>query len=654
MDNVEKPRDIKSAANPYLQQHAKNPVDWLEWTDAAFAEAARRNVPVFLSIGYSACHWCHVMSFESFEDPVVAEYLNQNFVCIKLDREERPDLDQIYQLAHQLITERSGGWPLSLWLLPDKTPFFAGTYFPKTDRHGQPAFLRILQKVKQVYDENPGQLAVTAAELHLSLKQLTTTIIGNRIEPWDLIKTAIIDAQTDFDKVDGGFGEAPKFPPSTELELLMFIDSFFPNEIIQNMVDKTLLAMGRGGIFDHVGGGFHRYAVSGNWLVPHFEKMLYDQALLAPLYVKAFERTGNSFFMEIAEQTCDFVLSEMSTNGSFATSFDADFHGAEGEYYLWSAGELNKLLGHDFERFADLYTVSESGNYNGLNILSLKALAPGLTMPHALAGIHRTLCNARQKRGKPDVDSKLITAWNALFIKALYAAGRQQPRYAQKAASSLEHIWSVCVDLEEELVWRIYYRDHTRQPGMLEDYVYLIDALLADHSLTLQQQSLDRARTIAEFTLARFLDEESGGFFDADKSEAAVIVRNKAVFDSPLPSAYARSIEVFSALSLLTGDNRYAQAADDSLDCAVGVLQSGTKGLATLAKAAISLGIGLPVVELDEPNRSLTARLLSRFPETIIRAGAKLHGCHNQVCRELSQDSIMDFAVVSMSDAIKP
>ncbi len=533
------------SASPYLLQHAHNPVDWYPWCDEARNRARTEDKPIFLSIGYSACHWCHVMAHESFEDEAIAAVLNQHFISIKVDREERPDLDAIYMLATQRMTGR-GGWPNSVWLLPDGRPWYAGTYFPPVDRPGRTGFRSLLLQLVTIWDTRRPDVNEQAEILTNSIRQqaeATATPIA-AADPQTLIGHAIAHLQDTFDARHGGFGEAPKFPPHAALALLLEEHQLTPSSTLHTLLTGTLDALQRGGIHDHLGGGFHRYATDASWLVPHFEKMLYDNAQLARSFTDAWHQFGEPTYRATAEDTLDWVLREMTDPaGGFHSALDADSDGEEGKFYTWTHAEIGHALGPEVgDQFCQLYHIHPRGNFHhessgrltGLNIPHLDSTE---TPADTLSDSRRQLLNIRAQRIWPGRDDKIITSWNGLMIGALAHAGQllTRPDYiaaASRAAGFLHGLTGEQGDLPR--AWRKGTRSG---PGFLEDYAALANALFDLHAASGEACWLDQALSLTRKMTDKFYDHPSGVFLSTTAEHGPQLAALIDVFDDATPSA---------------------------------------------------------------------------------------------------------------------
>ncbi len=558
--------------SPYLLQHAHNPVDWYPWGQEAFAAARARNKPIFLSVGYSTCYWCHVMERQCFENEAIAKEMNDRFINIKVDREERPDVDQLYMAAVQVIT-RQGGWPMSVFLTPDLRPFYGGTYFPPTDAHGRPGFISVLRGIEDAYRNRLADVNRSAEQIANILQQIA--VPPPPAQPISIdehfIDRLVERSIADYDSVHGGFGAAPKFPRETLLEMLpVYLTTRSPavdpdNQIsnlksrISNSLTHTLDAMANGGIRDHLGGGFHRYSTDAEWLVPHFEIMLYDNAMLAWIYVEAYRQTEEPRYARIARGIFDFILREMtSPDGAFYTAFDAEVDAQEGLTYLWTAPEIESILGNgDAASFLRVYGVDRGPNFadphhgNGQPDTSILHLPDGPAMENdpRIVEMRQKLYDARRKRKQPLLDTKIITSWNALMIRAFAHGGRvlQDDRYLAAAATAARFL----IDHHQAADGTIYRTSRdgvVKHPGFLDDYSFLIHAMLSLHDAGADEKWRDQAHALAQVMRRKFADEAGGGFFFTDKDASDLIVRQKSGVDSPLPSG--NSIAAMTMLAL--------------------------------------------------------------------------------------------------------
>ncbi|MBI2461381.1 MAG: thioredoxin domain-containing protein [Candidatus Rokubacteria bacterium] len=562
--------------SPYLLQHADNPVDWYPWGEEAFARARAEDKPILLSVGYSACHWCHVMEHESFEDPEIARVMNELFVNVKVDREERPDVDQIYMQAVQAMTGH-GGWPMTVFLTPEGTPFYGGTYFPPRDRHGMPGFPRVLETVAEAYRSRRGEVQLSAQRLMEQLQQ------GERIRPGlqlltaESLHRAFRGLEGEFDWSRGGVGRAPKFPQPMALEFLLRYWRRTGDGRALDMVRLTLTRMARGGIYDQLGGGFHRYSVDAEWLVPHFEKMLYDNAQLSGLYLRAWLATGEAEYRRVAEETLDYVRREMThPDGGFYSTQDADSEGEEGKFFLWSAEEIRAVLGRGVEADVALrYWGVEAGpNFEGRNILHVPgepgevAASFGMGEEDLLAALARArvaLHQARERRVHPGRDDKILAGWNGMMLRAFAEAARilERPDYERAAVRNAEFLLSAL--RADGRLLRSWKDGQAKLLGYLEDYAMLADGLLALYEATFESRWLEEARRLGDEMLRLFWDPEVSGFFDTGTDHEALIVRPRNLFDSAVPSGTSVAADVLFRLALLTGEASYERPAVEAL-----------------------------------------------------------------------------------------
>lgn len=555
------PNRLIHETSPYLRQHADNPVDWFPWGEEALEKARREDKPIFLSIGYAACHWCHVMAHESFEDPETAALLNAHFVPVKVDREERPDLDSIYIQAVQMLTG-SAGWPLSVFLTPDGRPFFGGTYFPPVPRYGMPAFRDVLRAVAEAWRDRRAEILEGSAQVARAIgRQMAAYPAQGGLTPATL-EEAVRRLGAEFDPVHGGWGGAPRFPQPMALEFLLRRHADGDTRALP-MVTQTLESMARGGLYDQLGGGFHRYSVDDRWLVPHFEKMLYDNAQLARVYLHAFQVTGESLFRAVAEETLDFVLREMTDPaGGFTATLDADSEGEEGKFYLWTVEEIRAALGPEADRFAALYGVTPKGNFEGKNILTFRGT---WEEREATASLRRRLGEVRERRVPPARDEKVITAWNGLMLAAFADGarilGREDYRVAaeRNAAFVLEHLRR-----PDGRLWHVWTRGEARVEGFLDDYAHLADGLLALYEATFDPRWYRAAADLAEAMRAHFAAPV--GFYDTADDHESLIVRPRNLQDNAVPSGNAMAAGVLLRLAALSVRPDLADLARASLE----------------------------------------------------------------------------------------
>jgi uncharacterized protein YyaL (SSP411 family) len=577
---------LASATSPYLLQHAHNPVDWWEWGPEAFAEARRRGVPVLLSVGYSACHWCHVMAHESFEDGATADYLNGHYVSIKVDREERPDVDAIYMQATTAMTGH-GGWPMTVVLDHDGNPFFAGTYFPDRARGGMPAFGQVLEAVSEAWERRPDDVRRVAADLR---EHLQRSVSGVSV-PIDnsMLDAAVTRLGTEFDELYAGFGGAPKFPPSMVLEALLRHAHRTGSPVARRMVDATCEAMARGGMYDQLGGGFARYAVDRQWVVPHFEKMLYDNALLLGVYA----RWGTPLGRRVASETADFLVRELGTaEGGFAAALDADSEGEEGRFYVWTQAQLVEVLGEDDGAWAaDAFEVTASGTFeHGASTLQL------MTEPsdaERLADVRQRLLEARGRRVRPARDDKVVAAWNGLAIASLVDAGRLLGREDLVGAALRAGTLLAELHLRDDGSLLRVSRDGVagRHRGVLEDHGCVAHGFLALAGATGDVTWLDRARLVLDHALDRFRAED-GGFFDTATDAEALVARPRDPSDNASPSGLSALVHALLAAASMTGEGRYREAAEEALGTVAALVAQAPRFAGWSLAAAEALATG--------------------------------------------------------------
>jgi uncharacterized protein len=543
---------LAQETSPYLLQHKDNPVDWYAWGEEALDRSRAEDRPILLSIGYSACHWCHVMERESFEDEETARLMNERFVCIKLDREERPDLDAIYMEACQAMTG-SGGWPLNVFLTPEHVPFYAGTYFPPQPRMGMPSWRQVIEAVAHAWQEKKDDIRAGGAGIAERLRG--GALLAPSTEP---MKSSDLDAaveklRSQYDAAHGGFGGAPKFPPASALEFLLRRGE-------RQMTSHTLRAMASGGMYDQIGGGFARYSVDPLWLVPHFEKMLYDNALLARVYLHGWQALGDELFRQVAEETLDWALREMrAPEGGLFSALDADSEGVEGKFYVWSVEEMRAALEGepDAEEAIAWFGATDRGNFEGHNI---PVRGPG--RPEHLKQWRRRLYEVRAKRVWPGLDDKRLTAWNALMISALAEAGAalERPEYVEAAAGCADFLLSSMRDGEGRLL-RTYRDGEGKLNAYLEDHAFLLEALITLYEASFDPRWYSEARALADTIVERFADDENGGFFETSVDHEQLLARRKDLEDHPIPSANASAAYGLLRLAALTGEAQYEERA---------------------------------------------------------------------------------------------
>jgi uncharacterized protein YyaL (SSP411 family) len=564
------PNRLTAETSPYLLQHANNPVDWYPWGPEALDRARREDRPILLSIGYAACHWCHVMEHESFEDEATAQMMNEHFVNIKVDREERPDLDSIYMQAVQAMTGH-GGWPMTMFLTPSGEPFYGGTYFPPEDRHGMPSFKRVLESVASAYQHKKGSVAQTAAAIRELYAHSAAPAGSAGALSAITLERAYRSLVGQFDVNDGGFGGAPKFPQAMVMDFLLRHGRRTETEFAQEMVERTFRKMIRGGIYDHVGGGFHRYAVDAVWLVPHFEKMLYDNALLARLGVHLWQITRDAEVRLATEETIDWVAREMtSPAGGFYSTLDADSEGHEGKFYVWDEAELDRLLGADAKLVRSYFGVTPAGNFEGKNILHVPndpmvvARRAGVSeeaLLETITGAKRTLYEARAKRVWPGRDEKILAGWNGLMLRAVCAAARAFGRADYRAMAVANGEFLLREMVRDGRVMRSHKDGVTRIPGYLEDHAAVALGFLALYELTYERRWLDEARRLCAVTCELFWDEDARAFFDTARDHEQLITRPRDVTDNAVPAGNSLATELLLHLGDVLNDEGMRQRA---------------------------------------------------------------------------------------------
>ncbi len=590
---------LQHETSPYLRQHAANPVDWHPWGEEAFRAATEADKPILLSIGYSACHWCHVMAHESFEDPETAALMNDLCINIKVDREERPDVDGIYMQAVQAMNDGHGGWPLTVFLTPEGKPFYGGTYFPKEPRYGMPSFRQILEGVAGAYRNRRDEVEQVGGNLQRALnRELLPFQREDEVLNTDLLDRAQARMAESFDWRSGGFGGAPKFPQPMNLEFLLRAWHRTGNDSALEMVKLTLTRMARGGIYDQVGGGFARYSTDALWLVPHFEKMLYDNAQLSRLYLHTWQATGEPFFRRIAEEVCDYILREMTApSGGFYSATDADSEGVEGKFFVWDKAELEALLGEDAALAIAYWDVTDHGNFEGRNILfvpqpdSVTADKFGLTedaLREKIEAIRARLYAARAERVPPGLDDKILAEWNGLMLAALAEGARVLGREDYRAAAVRAADFLLAELVTED--WRVL-RTHkdgaSKLNGYLADYAALAEGLLQLYQTTFEPRYFEAAQKLVDVALVRFAAAD-GGYFDTSDDHERLLIRPRTFQDNASPSGTALLAQVALRLSAYTADPRYEEAARGAL-----ALLSGA-----MIEVPLAFGASLNAVDL--------------------------------------------------------
>jgi uncharacterized protein len=625
-------------SSPYLLKHAHNPVDWFPWGPEATAKARQEDKPILLSVGYASCHWCSVMEHESFENEDIARLMNEHFVCIKVDREERPDVDSIYMNAVQMMTGH-GGWPMTVFLTPDQVPFYAGTYFPPEDRGGMPGFPRILIAVAEAYRNRRDDVDANAREVLKQLGRLSEFAASDEALSLHLLDEAARGILRNFDPVHGGFGSKPKFPPAMTLAFLLRYHKRTGDGAALNAVELTLEKMARGGMYDQLGGGFHRYSTDERWLVPHFEKMLYDNALLSRVYVDAWLATGKEFYKQIAVETFDYVRREMAdAGGGFYSTQDADSEGEEGLFFVWTPAEIKALLGEEDARlFCRYFDVSELGNFEGRSVLhvdtELGAIARlmGVTperMTEAVERGRRMLFEAREQREKPARDEKILTAWNGLMLRSFAEAARALDRddYREVAVRNAEFLLAHL--RRDGRLLRTHKDGESKLNGYLEDYAFLSDGLLALYEATFDVRWFEEARALADAMIELFWDEEGGGFFFTSADHETLISRTKDPYDNATPSGNSVAADVLLRLALFTGEGRYQKLAERAIKLAGAVIPRAPSAFGHLL-CAIDFSLSSPheiaiVGDLSAPDtQSLVRTVFNRYlPNKVVAAAA--------------------------------
>jgi hypothetical protein len=633
------PNRLAAESSPYLLQHQHNPVDWYPWGEEAFARARREDRPVLLSVGYSACHWCHVMERESFEDPGIAALMNQHFVNVKVDREERPDVDAIYMQAVQTMTGH-GGWPMTVFLTPDGVPFYGGTYFPPQDRHGMPGFPRVLEAVAEFYREKRGEATEVGRQVLDRLRQAERARPSGELLTRDILDAAFRELRTEFDPGHGGLGRAPKFPQPMAFDFLLRYWRRCGAPDALAMVRRTLTRMARGGIYDQLGGGFHRYAVDQVWLVPHFEKMLYDQAQLALLYLQAWQATGDAEYRRVTEETLDYVTREMThPDGGFFSTQDADSEGEEGKFFLWTREEVEALVDPEDARAAVAYWGLGAGpNFEGRSILHVPrppdevAMALGVSaegLESAIARVRAALFRARERRVKPGRDDKVLAAWNGMMLRGFAEAGAALGRPDYLATAERNAAFLLTALVVDGRLLRAWKDGRGKIPGYLEDHAMVADGLLALYEATLDRRWLDAARRLADRMLELFRDPEAGGFFDTGRDHEALIVRPRNLFDSAVPCGSSVAADVLLRLAVVTGEGAYERAAADALRAVAPLMGRFPSGVGRFL-GALDFHLGPPVEVAvvwphdgrAEDRAPLLREVFARYLPTRVLAGA--------------------------------
>ena len=615
-------------SSPYLLQHAQNPVDWYAWNDEALKKAKDENKPIFLSIGYSSCHWCHVMAHESFENDEVAKFMNENFVNIKVDREERPDIDDIYQKVCQIATGQ-GGWPLSIFLTPDQKPFYAGTYFPVLDSYGRPGFGSICRQLSQAWKEKPKDIESSAERFLGALNKAEAIKVPSKLERMILDEAAMNLFQLG-DATYGGFGSAPKFPNAANVSFLFRYAKLTGLSKFNEFALKTLRKMANGGIFDQIGGGFSRYSTDAKWLVPHFEKMLYDNALIPVNYAEAFQITKDPFYLEVLKKTLDFVLREMtSPEGGFYSAYDADSEGVEGKFYVWKKSEIKEILGDDAELFCLYYDVTDGGNWEGNNILcnnlNISTVAFNFGLSESEVKKKITLCSekllkVRSSRVPPGLDDKVLVSWNSLMITA-FAKGYRvtgDKKYLDAAKNCISFIEEKLI-VDEKLL-RTYKNGVAKIDGYLEDYSYFTNALLDVFEIEPDEKYLKLSLKLGHHLVNHFWDSENNSFFMTSDEHEKLIIRPKSNYDLSLPSGNSVSAFVMLRLYHLSQEQTFLEITTKIMESQAQMAAENPFGFGYLLNT-ISMYIQKPteITVINTENSDICQSLLLEYlPNSIL------------------------------------
>ena len=637
---------LQHETSPYLLQHADNPVDWYPWGDEAFEKAKAEDKPILLSVGYSACHWCHVMAHESFEHEPTAQMMNELYINIKVDREERPDVDDIYMQAVQAMSRGQGGWPMTVFMMPDGRPFYGGTYYPREPKFGMPSFRQVLQAVHNAYTNQREDIEEQANNLTGALDRSTLNIQTEQND----FKASLLDAafngfKQNFDAQNGGFGRAPKFPNPMNLEYLLRDYLRTGNEEVLSIVTFSLKKMATGGIYDQIGGGFHRYSVDAIWLVPHFEKMLYDNSQLSRLYLHTYQVTGDTFYKTVAEDIYDYILREMTApEGGFYSTTDADSEGVEGKFFVWTLDEVKEALEPILDEVPDAYEVAveyfgmtKGGNFEGKNILNVPnepdVAAQRLNISEEelrekLIAIKDRLYAVRTSRIAPALDDKILTAWNGMMLASLAEAARVLGR--DDYLGAVERAGDFLLDNlfnDEGRLYRTYKNGTAKLNGYLEDYANVIDAFLELYQATFIEKWFNEARRLADIVLEHFVAED-GGFFDTSDDHESLIIRPRQLQDNATPSGNSMIAKQLLRLAAYTGDSRYDEAARKALAALIPAMQQYPQAFGEALNAADMLVQGLAEVAIvgnptQEATKSLLAQVREIYRPNVITALAR-------------------------------
>ena len=620
--------NLINETSPYLLQHAHNPVQWHAWNEDTLAKAKQENKPIFLSIGYSSCHWCHVMAHESFENKEIAKIMNENFINIKVDREERPDIDDIYQKVCQIATGQ-GGWPLSVFLTSDQKPFYVGTYFPILDSYGRPGFGSILKQLAQSWKEKPKDIEKTSEDFLQTLKKTETEKIPSKLDT-SILDEAAINLLQMADEIFGGFGQAPKFPNSANISFMFRYSKLSGISKFKEFALKTLKKMANGGIFDQIGGGFHRYSTDQAWLVPHFEKMLYDNALIPLNYVEAYQITKDDFYLQVLRKTLNFVLREMtSQEGGFYSAQDADSEGEEGKYYVWKKSEIKEILGKDAELFCLYYDVTDGGNWEGNSILcnnislSNTAFQIGISLEKArdiIESCSKKLLQVRTKRIPPGLDDKTLTSWNALMITAFAKGYRvtEENQYLSAAEKCIAFIEKNLI--KDGILLRTYKNNTAKIQGYLEDYAYFTSALLDVFEINPESKYLESAKKLGNHLIEHFWDSEKNSFFMTADNHEKLIIRPKNNYDLSLPSGNSVAASMLLRLFHLTQEKKFLEISVKIMENQAQMAAENPFGFGNLLNAIFMyLQKPMEITLLNTKNKEILNSLTKRFlPESIL------------------------------------
>ncbi|MDB5037887.1 MAG: hypothetical protein JWQ35_1415 [Bacteriovoracaceae bacterium] len=655
------PNRLSASLSPYLQQHKDNPVDWYPWSGEALLRARNEKRPIFLSIGYSSCHWCHVMERESFSDPRIADILNRHFVCIKVDREERPDLDHVYMTALQMMTGQ-GGWPLNVFLTPDLKPFFCGTYFAPDSRYGRPPFGDLLLRVVDIFNNQADLVKKNTDQLVGMLAQQGQFFDAREQIDDKLREATLLNLKKAYDPEGGGLGGAPKFFHVDGLRFLLKEAVEKNDSELLGMVTHSLNQMASGGVYDHVGGGFHRYSTDAAWQVPHFEKMLYDNALLSSLYLETYQVTENTAYRSVITGTLDWVLREMtSKDGGFYSAIDADSEHHEGKFYVWSEAEIDKLVPQELGiKFKTLYNITRAGNFEGQNIPHLSSLLSDEDRAEMKPALDILLAE-RKQRIWPLIDRKVLTSWNGLMITAFAKASRVlgEPNYLTAAERSADFIWRTA--FKDSHLSHVSFESTVGIESFLEDYAYFAESLLDLFEVTLNRKYFDQATKLAEILLANFYDPEFGGFWTTQKNQADLLIRSKEIFDGAVPAPFHLALSVLNRLFELTGDSKWREPLKKSIQSILGSALESPGGFHRLALVVDEFVRGSRMIVATSPESERELAISKKYvPRGHIfiwkekvnlenislfqakwSSAPKLYLCESGACQEVAEFSLL-------------